>query len=427
MGSLLAGATRITINPPVGVDLCGYAARNGSNIGVHDDLHAKALVISDGATRAAVVTLDLIGLNAEQVAHIRSKAGAESGILPGNILIASSHTHSGPASQVIRACGGCDHGYVESLLEKISSLIVQASRELRPARFSYGKSQAAIAINRRYRGHNAEIPADDPGVVDPEVGIWHFTDHQGEPIATLFNYAAHAVVLGGDNLLVSADWPGAAQRVIERRVGGQAMFLQGCCGDINPRERGSFEIVEKLGAEVADAVMGGLARLESPADPTIRIKSEIIQLPLLPAASVEEARRVERECVESLEKADENTDIGSIHIWEGYRDWARIVISMNGHGEQATPMEIQKFSIDDAHIIALPGEVFVEYALNMKQMKPNIMVAGYANGNVGYVPTAAAFDQGGYEIDCAYRLYAVQQFSPDVEKAVINAARRLLA
>ena len=76
--------------------------------------------------------------------------------------------------------------------------------------------------------------------------------------------------------------------------------------------------------------------------------------------------------------------------------------------------------------MSLPGEVFVEYALNLKKMKPNVMVAGYANGNVGYVPTEAAFPDGGYEVDFAYKLYAEQQFAPAIEEVILSAGARLL-
>jgi hypothetical protein len=257
LAKLSAGVARTEINPPVGIDLCGYAGRVPGCTGIHDDLYAKALVVSDGETKAAVVSLDLIGLSLEQVAWIRNKASAATGVPGENMLMGTSHTHAGPAPAQLRACGYPDQAYVQDLLPKIVQTIVDASKDMRPAKFGFGKTVADISINRRYRVKTGteQVPEDWSGIVDPEVGIWYFTDDEDYPIATVFNYACHGVTMGNDNRLASADWPGAAQRAIEGEIGGQAMFLQGCCGNINPRERGTFELVEKNGRNVADAVL----------------------------------------------------------------------------------------------------------------------------------------------------------------------------
>ena len=232
MGKLRAGIARTVITPPVGIDLCGYAGRIPGNTGVHDDLQAKAIVLDGGGIRSAIATLDLVGLNADQVAWIRQEASGKTGVPAENILIGASHTHAGPASQTIRACGCAEESYVGSLLRWIVEVIDAASENLRPVKFGFGAGKSTMAINRRqaHGGSGIDLGENPDGIVDHEVAVWHFADESGKPFATIFNYACHAVVMGGDNRLVSADWPGVAQRMIEERVGGQAMFLQGCCG-----------------------------------------------------------------------------------------------------------------------------------------------------------------------------------------------------
>lgn len=425
MGNLRAGIARTVITPPEGIDLCGYAGRVPGNVGVHDDLQAKAIALDDGKTKAAIVTLDLVGLNDQQVAWIRQEASGRTGIPEANILIGASHTHAGPASQTIRACGNAVEGYVGSLLRWIVEVIAAASENLRPLKFGFGSGQSTMAINRRQTrsGSGIDLGENPEGAVDNEVGVWHFTDESGKPFATLFNYACHAVVMGGDNRLVSADWPGVSQRMIEEQVGGQAMFLQGCCGNINPRYRGTFEEVERAGGEVAEAAIGAIPGIKLVGDAEISIASETVQLPLEPPMSRDEAEQTIRDANEKLSK---DIPLGEKHIEQAYHDWAETVLAMDGRGRESVPFEIQRISFDDAHLVGLPGEVFVDYALALKKMRPHVTVSGYTNGNVGYVPAKYAFAEGGYEVDLAYKLYAEQMFKPEVEDVILEASARLL-
>lgn len=425
MSKLTAGTACTIINPPIGADLCGYAGRIPGCTGVHDDLQAKALVLSDGKTTGAIVSLDLIGLHHTQVARIRQSASAETGIPAENIFIGASHTHAGPATALLRACGYPNDEFVTAMLGMISDTVIAASRDMRPARFGHGTAESGIAINRRYRAPSGEVQIGENkgGLIDPQVGIWRFTDESGSSIATVFNYACHAVTMGGDNRLVSADWPGAAQRLIEAGIGGQAMFLQGCCGNINPGARGSFDVVEENGRGIAEAVLAALSGMDLVDDPKISIASEHISIPLQPPISLQEAEQTVRDMAAELQ--NQELPLHTRHLYQAYHDWAQQIIADGGKAQPGLPFEIQRFSVDGAHIVGLPGEVFIEYALNIKQMAPNVMVSAYTNGNVGYVPTRKAFDEGGYEVDLAYKLYGQQKLSPMVETVILAAAGKL--
>lgn len=427
MAKLTAGTARTIINPPIGADLCGYAGRIPGCTGVHDDLYAKALVLSDGKTKAAIVSLDLVGLADTMVAGIRADASARTGILASNILICASHTHAGPASETIRACGYQHDEYVATLPGMIADTIEVAAKELKPAKFGYGTAESHLAINRRYRAPSGEIQIGDNkgGLIDSAVGIWRIAGEDGKSIATVFNYACHAVTMGGDNRLVSGDWPGAAQRGIESEVGGQAMFLQGCCGNINPGPRGSFDVVESNGLDVAQAVLSVLDGIQMTGDAKISIASEVVGLPLQPSISLEEAEKTVADMAEKLKTPDQ-MPLHEVHLDQAYYDWAKQIIADGGKSRTEVPFEIQRFRLGDAYLVGLPGEVFIEYALNIKNMKPNVMVSAYTNGNVGYVPTKKAFDEGGYEVDLAYKLYAQQKLSPMVECVILAAVEKVL-
>ena len=95
--ALLTGAAEVVITPPVGTFLDGYGGRDGGSVGVHDDLHARAIVVDDGTTQAAIVSCDLIGVDRRLVARARELASAATSIPTGNIMIAATHTHAGPA------------------------------------------------------------------------------------------------------------------------------------------------------------------------------------------------------------------------------------------------------------------------------------------------------------------------------------------
>lgn len=416
MERLRAGVAHAVINPPSGTDLTGYAGRSSGCKGIHDGLHAKALVISDGQTRAAIVSLDILGLAAYHVAAVRETVESATGIPAANLLIGTSHTHSGPATQFLRACGEvCDH-YLDTLLARIADTVAEASENMFPASFGHDEGSADVAINRR---------ASD-GPRDCTVAIWRFTRENGAPLATLFNHACHAVVLEGSNLLVSADWPGAAQRAIEGELGGQAMFLQGCCGNINPRDRGGYDVMERVGRQVAASVESVINDIPTRPDVRLRIAAETVHLPLRPPPSRDDLEATVREMDGLLAGADESTPLGAIHIWTAYRDWARTLLDTAEH-PVSVPIEIQRLTLGDAHMLALPGEIFVEYALRLKSRAPNLMVVGYANGNIGYVPTASAFVVGGYEVDDACRLYGQYALTPECEDIILRAANCLLS
>ncbi len=137
----------------------------------------------------------------------------------------------------------------------------------------------------------------------------------------------------------------------------------------------------------------------------------------------DEAEQTIRDANEKLSK---DIPLGEKHIQQAYHDWAETVLAMDGRGRESVPFEIQRMSIDDAHLVGLPGEVFVDYALALKKMRPHVTVSGYTNGNVGYVPAKYAFAEGGYEVDLAYKLYAEQMFKPEVEDVILEASARLL-
>jgi len=159
-------------------------------------------------------------------------------------------------------------------------------------------------------------------------------------------------------------------------------------------------------------------------------ESQELQLPLRNPPPPDEARALLEQCRRERDEKWAGASYGWRQLLDGAVEWAERVVALSeADASGATvPYEVQAVRIGDFAIVALDGEVFVEYALALRQDSPFAWtaVAAYSNGNVGYVPTAAAFGRGGYEVDTAIRYYGTLRLLPDCERLILETARTLL-
>ena len=243
------GAAAADITPPVGIAMGGYWGRRSGATHIRDRLMAKALVCGLGSARVALVAVDLVGLDAAVVRAIRERVACATGIEVMAVMICASHTHSGPLTFPFRGMGRIDSRYLEQVVDAVVEVVIAAAADSRPGRLYYARPQVQIGRNRR--------PQSVKGEVVPYAHVLRFVAEYGAE-ATLFSYACHPVVLGRDNHQISADFPGVAARCIEAATGGRALFVNGACGDVNPRiANGSFADVESLGGGVGEGRAGG--------------------------------------------------------------------------------------------------------------------------------------------------------------------------
>ena len=430
---LTIGTTSVCITPPIGLELTGFGGRPSGSIGVHDDLYAKALVFDDSFTKIAWVTTDLLSLGFDIVAEIRSRVEERVGIPPAQVMFSSSHTHSGPATITLRGVGDRDPSYVATLIRQIEGAIFAADASRRPAALGYGRSDVQIGINRRERRESTTVLGRNPGrPVSPWVHVLR-VDRKDAPGAALFSHAAHPVVLGGENLFVSADYPGYAMRFVERAEGVTALFANGCCGDINSDPaRGTFEDARRLGTILGAEVIKTFERVEGRGDLRIRARTETVELPLIDPPPPEEAERALHEHRRALD--DQVASGAPPHQTRIPRElirWAEDMLDLSKRGVTGATQafEIQGFAFgDEIAVVGLPGEMLVQYALNIERDSPfeHTFVVGYTNGCIGYVPPAADYPDGGYEVDYAYRLYGTQMIAPESERIILEGATRVL-
>lgn len=429
-----AGVASVCITPPVGVDLTGFGGRPSGCTGIHDDLYAKALVLTDGSQKVALVTSDLLSLDFDIVADLRERVAQKLDIPAGHILLSSSHTHSGPTTITLRGMGDRDEAYIAVLKRHIVGAIVMADAARQPVRVGYGKGHVQVGINRReWTEKQGTILGRNPaGPVLPEVDVLRFDSADGSPFAVFFSHAAHPVVLGRNNLLISADYPGYTMRFVERNEPVAALFAEGCCGNINAdRVGGTFEVARRLGTMLGAEVVRTLEAITTTGDVHLSVATEVVHLPLIDPPPMEEAKRTFDEHQAKVKKlVQEGTDEHSLMVPKAYMAWASDMLDLARRGVkgQTQPFEIQAIALGDVAIVALPGEVFVQYALNIRERSPfpHTLVLGYSNGCIGYVPTAADYPYGGYEVDTAYQLYGTQMIGPESEEIILEGAMRVL-
>ncbi|MGN6755198.1 MAG: neutral/alkaline non-lysosomal ceramidase N-terminal domain-containing protein [Thermomicrobiales bacterium] len=443
--SLQLGATKAVMTPPVGSELSGFIARTAPMAGVHDELYARALVFAGegAAERAALVTLDAIDLNATTVTAIRERAAALTGLTGERIGVACTHTHGGPAMLAGRWLGRADDGYLDVLAQTAAGAVAQAAARLEPVVLTYACGHEATV------GRNRRVPG---GVIAPAVPVLRFQRPDGTVAALLVNYACHPVTLGPDNLLTTADYPGYVVRTLEAIYpGALALFATGCCGQINTGHtardgtfgRGlawrTYGEAERLGRTVAGAATQAAeqAAREAAALPIasppihtvpVQVARRTVAMPLLPVASAAEIAAQmanwEAERARLVRDGGAAGEIGQYTVW---LEWADAFLARQLPA--AVEAEVQVITLGEVVLVLLPGEMFVEFGLAIKERaapRPVITLA-YANGTPGYIPHRSAYPEGGYEVEEAYRYYGYPAcFAPEAGETLVEAALELL-
>lgn len=409
---LSAGFSKVCISPPIGAPLAGFAARQGVSQGIHDDLFARALVLENGGTAVALVSVDLLALSGDFVKRVRERIQGRTGLDPASVMIASTHTHAGPVTitTFFNPEESVDSAYMDSLAGAIEQSVAQARHSLFPARLGVGVTRVdGVGVNRR---------SPDQRPIDEQVGIIRIDDLNRCTRAVLINYSCHPTVLGPDNLLVTGDFPNFAVGQLERSLGSDAfaMFVNGTQGNISMGHSSelsaigvitpgrTFERAAKLGHLLADATLVALKNITTSDEPALIALTIPVNLPMKKYPPLEEAVRSLTDADALLAKLTaEGAPLEQIMPAKTQRLYASITTFYarealdlpDGH----LPIELQAFRIGDAAFVAIPGEVFVEIGLSLKQQLPHMtFVVGIANGYIGYVPTREAYAAGGYEV-----------------------------
>lgn len=434
MSPLMAGCSKVKITPPLETPLGGNVRDKGSQ-GVHDDIYVKALVLSTDKKEIALVSCALVAVTKAMVKSIRQTAEKRCAIPKKNILICAFHTHSGPATGAIFK--EVNESYLNSLPEIIASSICQAKENLKKARMKFASGEEeALPHNRRMKMRDGtirmnweDLPLDDidmpAGPVDPELGVIVVEEIDGKMIAVLINYTCHPAILAGDNFLISEDYPGYTMRLLEKETNALCLFTNGATGNINhinifnPHQKRGFYEAERLGTILAKKALSIIPKGKTIPVEELKIIREEIKLPLrkIPRFEIEKARKL----VQGKERKTKK-----ISLIDGLSEevYAEQILALNKIGGKSLSSEIQVVSLGDIALVSIPGELFVEYGLEIKKKSPSphTFIIGYANDYVGYIPTLEAFQEGGYEV----RTGAASKLDPKAGEIITEKVLKIL-
>lgn len=407
-----AGVALRDITPAEQVAMSGYVARVEPSAGAHDPLTVRALVVE----HTALVTVDVVGLHEDTCARVRAacRPWAE------HVLVHATHTHGGPVSMPGRLGVGLVDTWLDSVVDACREAVVEASATQRDVtvRAGYG-TDPNVARNRRR----------PDGPQDPALPVLQLVHDDGTALATLVSYACHPVVLGADNQLLTADYPGTVRRVLEEQLGGTVLFATGCAGDQNTGHSAdatthdnagarTFARCAQVGEEIAAAARA--AELRGGASRVAAASSEI-DLDLDRPSAVELQREIEHWAAKT--KADPAHRV----VYDSWQAWAT---ETDPAGPASWRGRVNALRWGPAVILTLPGEPFCQAGLDLRELVGGtdpVFVLGYTDGCPGYLPSATEYPFGGYEVCDAHRYYRMPgSFAPGSLERLVDGVRELL-
>ncbi|HLV02832.1 MAG TPA: neutral/alkaline non-lysosomal ceramidase N-terminal domain-containing protein [Acidobacteriota bacterium] len=450
----LAGAATSNITPWIGGEIVGGFSPQPS-IHIHDELHARCLVLDDGQTRIAFVVVDSVAVPREVFDEARRQASERTGIPPNRMLMSATHTHSATSARYPNryAVNLPLNEYQQFLARRIADGVVRAVNNLRPARVGWGVgSEPGQVFNRRWfmkPGTEIRNPfggtdkvrmnpgmgnpdLDRPaGPVDPEISFLSVQGTDGRPIALLANYSLHYV--GGTGPLeISADYFAMFADRIQQLLNADrqdppfvGIMSNGTSGNINNNDYSQqpsgerpapYERMRKVADVVAAEVFKVYRTIKhhdwvplKMEQTELKLKSREVTADLLQWAKTTMAKPDDAPKYHPLEKA-----------------YAQRVLQIHESYPRELSIILQALRIGDLGIAAIPAEVFVEIGLELKEKSPfqPTFTISLANGWHGYLPTVEHHKLGGYETWIGTNLLEIEA-APKIVNTLLQLFGRL--
>ena len=427
-----AGAATSNITPPIGSDPTVRSSKPQATH-VHDELHARCLVLDDGQAKLALVVCDLRHISAEVVVNAKQIIQRTTGIPPECVLVSATHTHTSTGAKLEERDGEPYYDYRALLTRRIAEGVLRAVNQLEPARIGWGVAEEPTQVfNRRwflmpsrgpiYGAHdNIEQVDTNPGYsgllrpagpVDPQITFLSVQSTAEKPIALLASYGLHYVggvpanTISADYFAIFADRVGellGADRHQDPPFVG--IMANGASGDVNNLARYSEEELAKRGPqpkkryqpfEKAREVAHQCAEKVMEAHKTLEWRDHV-QLSSLQRTLTFERRYPTKDEVEWAEavKAKKIKPMSTSR----YSTYSTVLAYASPEMPPTIDVVVQTHRIGDLAVAAMPFEVFAEIGLDLKQRSPiqPLMNISIANGSHGYLPTLEQHRLGGYE------------------------------
>jgi neutral ceramidase len=434
---LRAGAAASNITPELGLKIVGgfapYPAEH-----VHDELHARCLVLDDGRTKLALVVCDLLGMHRSLSVEARRMIQEGTGIPPENVMISATHTHSAASALGLSRFGSDQplDDYQRFVARRIADGVRRASNLLRPAQIAFGTVDVPEHLNnRRWHMREGKAPpnpfgkidrvkmnptpgspdlVEPAGPIDPTVSFIALREPGGRPISVYAAYSLHYVG-GVGSRHISADYFGVFCETLKKLQGDAgnsppfvALLANGTSGDINntsfktPRPRKQqYEQINYVANDVAGKVHAALAKVtwKDNAELAARFREPGIQWRTIGADLLQWAKDVEAKSPR-LPKGD--IPVGA--KWATTPDNVQRLsyagrVQILAEAQQPAKIPLQVLRIGDICIGTSPCETFAEIGLEFKRRSPfpHSFMVELNHGYIGYLPTPRHFELGGYE------------------------------
>ncbi len=394
-----AAASKVEITPKTPQALLGYAPRQST--GVHDPLFHRVVAMDDGRMQFYLISTDIALVSPMVYEDFCRELEKQTGIKRRQVWWSATHTHSAPEvgapglDKVFladRYKHEPDWEYAAYVKRTLIDAVKEARRRLAPARLSTGTGFAMANINRRGRDPEGRIRLglNPYGPVDREIGLLRIEATDGALVALVVNYAMHGTALGGANTLISGDAPGVVAAYLEGKLKAPVLYINGAAGNIAPIYSVYPDIrsahLTEFNVLLGDRVLEAVSRLpKAAAAPKFAEQERVIETP-------------------------RKAGLGWTRELSAY--------SKESAGGPLVRLPLRFLRIDAQTVLwAAPLEMFCELALEVRDRSPfrQTFFFGYTNGWMGYLPTAAAFAEGGYEP-------SVSAFTPRAEREVVEAA-----
>jgi len=390
-----ASAVKVDITPASPQWLMGYAPRQST--GVLDKIYTRVAAMESGGVEFYLISSDLCLFSPAFYDEVTAELRKETGIEPSHVWWGVTHTHAAPevgAPSIYRILlGRSDHEWDREYAGRIKSSLISAVKEahakLEPARISISQGIAMANINRRARDIDGSISLglNPDGPTDRQLGVIKLERPDGSPIAMIMNYAMHGTVMSGKNLLISGDGPGVVSAYLEQKTGAPVLYINGAAGNMAPiysvYDTAKSGHLSQFCVLLGDRVLE-TARSAAPAtgDVTLWLGEKIVETP----------RKDGLGWPDDLDK------------------YSRVE-----NGRPLVRLPLRFLRINDTFVRSAPVELLCEIAIAGRNQSPYLRTFyfGYTNGWFGYLPTAKAFEEGGYEP-------RTSPFSPRAEADVVQ-------
>jgi len=401
------GCARIDITPPVGVDLSGYVAREQPSVGVLDPLCVRALVVQEDIERLLWLHCDLIGFDTAWATRVRQQLAGELELPAHRILLTATHTHSGPATVTLRQCGNAQPDYVDRLPSRFLAAAQQAANNLAPARLLYAETACDLGQDRRAASPQAHVDHRLPVLVFQRI-------RDDAALCVIANYAMHNVGLSAENRLISADMAGSAAARVRLAIEGEpiVMVTNGACGNVNPPSLSADPtVMRSQGERLAEAILSGARDAEEVEGSGLAIHEQYLSLPLT---------TMDRETVGN-EFAVEIARQPAMARWRlAMEEWRQAALKSVENGTDTTEtIHLTALRLGPVTFAGIGAEVFSRMGDDLRRRcGPMTYVLGYADGDIGYLPYRAIYEEGGYEAATAFKFYTSFMLAPGAYESV---------